>query len=254
MASPNRAKAFIRALALILAAGLPLSVCAEGTLVVLCYHSFQGRKTEYDIAPDVFEKQMNEVLSLGYRFVKTEDVLADRVSGNKNVLVSIDDGNKSVADIYDRVLRKHDIKPLLFIYPNIIGRASVPYAMSNEQLSRYLREGATLGAHGYYHLFLNEKQYNKDKKGFLKEIYDSRDTLESRFGRRAEVFAYPFGVYSDLARDEIRKAGYRYSFTIVAGTVVLPLSKNPDPYKLNRFLVTKSSWKNVRAAMEKGGR
>ena len=227
---------------------------AEGTLYVLCYHSFQGRKTDYDVAPEAFEKQMQQVHDLGYRFVRKEDVLADRVNGAKNVLVSIDDGNKSVEAIYDRVLKKHDIKPLLFIYPNIINRSNVPYAMTNDQLNRYLREGATLGAHGYYHLFLNEKQYNKDKKGFLKEIYDSRDTLESRFGHRPEVFAYPFGVFSDLARDEIKKAGYKYSFTIVQGPVLLPLARNADPFKLPRFLVTKTSWKNVLAVLERAVR
>jgi len=219
----------------------------QGTVYVLCYHSFQGRKTDYDIAPEEFNKQIKEIRDLGYTFVRTEDVLAGRASGDRNVWLTIDDGNESVQTVYDRTLRKFDIKPLLFIYPAIIGR--VPYAMKYNQLEALVADGSTIGAHGFYHLFLNEKQYKKDKKEFMKEIYESGEVLENKLGVDVQLFAYPFGVYSDLARDEIRKAGYRYAFTIEQGSVRLPLDRNAEPLKLPRYLVTKTSWKNVRAVL-----
>lgn len=220
---------------------------ALGTVYVLCYHSFQGRKTDYDVAPEEFHKQMAEIRSLGYTFVRTEDVLSGRVSGDRNVWLTIDDGNESVQTVYDRTLKKFGIKPLLFIYPAIIGR--VPYALKYNQLEALVEDGSSIGAHGFYHLFLNEKQYRKDKKEFMKEIYESGETLEKKLGVDVVLFAYPFGVYSDLARDEIRKAGYRYSFTIDQGPVQLPLERNAEPLKLPRYLVTKTSWKNVRTVL-----
>lgn len=222
---------------------------ATGTVYVLCYHSFQGRKTDYDVAASDFDRQMKEIRDLGFRFVRTEDVLAGKVNGDLNVWLTIDDGNESVQDVYDRTLKKLGIKPLLFIYPAIIGR--VPYALKYNQLENFVRDGSSIGAHGFYHLFLNEKQFKKDKKEFMKEIYESGEVLENKLGVDVELFAYPFGVYSDLARDEIHKAGYRYAFTIEQGSVRLPLHKNAEPLKLPRYLVTKTSWKNVRAVLAK---
>lgn len=219
----------------------------RGTVYVLCYHSFQGRKTDYDIAPEEFDRQIKEILSLGYKFVRTEDVLAATVRGDHNVWLTIDDGNESVDTVYSKTLSRHGIKPLLFIYPAIIGR--VPYALKYERLEHFVNDGASIGAHGFYHLFLNEKQYKKDKKEFMKEIYESGEVLEKKLGVDVTLFAYPFGVYSDLARDELKRAGYQYAFTIDQGSVRLPLQSNPEPLKLPRYLVTKTSWKNVRAVL-----
>ena len=111
---------------------LQAETAVQGTVYVLCYHSFQGRKTDYDVAPEEFHKQMKEIRDLGYTFVRTEDVLSGRVSGDRNVWLTIDDGNESVQTVYDRTLKKFGIKPLLFIYPAIIGR--VPYALKYKQL------------------------------------------------------------------------------------------------------------------------
>lgn len=226
---------------------LHAEVAASGLVYVLCYHSFQGRKSDYDVAPEEFHRQIKEIRDLGYTFVRTEDVLAGRVSGDRNVWLTIDDGNESVQTVYDRTLKQFDIKPLLFIYPAIIGR--VPYALKYNQLEAFVADGSTIGAHGFYHLFLNEKQYKKNKKEFMKEIYESGETLHKKLGVDVVLFAYPFGVYSDLAREEVHKAGYRYSFTIEQGAVKLPLGQNAEPLKLPRYLVTKTSWKNVRAVL-----
>lgn len=224
---------------------------ARGTVHVLCYHTFMNRKTDYDVAPEEFKKQIDDMASMGYRFVKTEDVMSGRVNGNNNVWITIDDGNNSINAVYNNALKPHGVKPLLFLYPGILDRKSVPYALSYAEIKGFLNDGASAGAHGFYHLFLNEKQYKKDKKEFLKEIYGSRDTLESKLGRKMELFAYPFGVYSDLARDELAQAGFKYAFTINHGVVQVPLELNPEPLKLPRYLVTKTSWKNVRSILSK---
>jgi len=226
------------------------SIVAEGTVHVLCYHTFLGRSSEYDVNPSDFRKQVAEIDALGYRFVRTEDVLAGNVSGDHNVWLTIDDGNASVNSIYASVLKPRGIKPLFFIYPGVIDNPHAPYALKYQELRQFLGDGVTIGAHGYFHLYLDDKHFNKDRKASLKEIYDSREVLEKKLGRKMNLFAYPFGLYSDAARDEIRKAGYQYAFTIEFGVVQLPLERNAEPLKLPRYMVTKSSWRSVRQILE----
>lgn len=227
-----------------LAASAPLSALrAEGEVFVLCYHTFQGRTSDYDVAPDEFERQIRLIRDLGYSFVSMEDVLAGRVTGDRNVLITIDDGNKSVAAIYERVLVRNGIKPTLFIYPAILDR--VDYAMTTEQLKRYHANGAFVGSHGYYHLFLNQKTRDRSAQAFRDEVYKSRDVLQQKLGTPIRVFAYPFGVHTELGETELKRAGYEYAFTINHGRTLVPLNRNRNPLKLPRYLISKAGWNLV---------
>ncbi len=222
----------------------PLSALrAEGEVFVLCYHTFQGRSSDYDVSPEEFERQIRLIRDLGYSFVSMQDALAGRVTGDRNVLISIDDGNKSVAAIYERVLVRNGIKPTLFIYPAILDR--VDYAMTTQQLKRYHENGAFVGSHGYYHLFLNQKTRDRSVQAFRDEVYKSRDVLQQKLGAPIRVFAYPFGVHTELGETELKRAGYEYAFTINHGRTLIPLSRNRNPLKLPRYLISKAGWNLV---------
>jgi peptidoglycan/xylan/chitin deacetylase (PgdA/CDA1 family) len=215
----------------------------DANIYVLAYHSFLGKNFEMDFAPEVFQKQIESIRDLGYRFVSFSDIVAGKVSGNSNILITIDDGNHSIKKIFETVLTTNGIRPLLFIYPAITDR--MHYSVTFRDLRYFLSQGAEIGAHGYYHLFVNEKLYKKDKRSFLKEIYRSKEKLEQKLETPVTVFCYPFGSFSDITEKTLKEAGYSYAFMLKSGILKAPLERNADPYQLPRYYVTKPAWNGI---------
>ena len=59
--------------------------------------------------------------------------------GDRNIMISIDDRNQTVYRAYHDVLKPLHIRPLLAIYPNIIGKRK--YALTWEQLRELAADG-----------------------------------------------------------------------------------------------------------------
>ena len=222
----------------------PMMLFSQGEVFVLCYHTFlDKKKVDTDISPADFERHLSEIESIGYRFVSMEDIYLNRISGKKNILLTIDDGNHSIKNIYESILIKKGIKPVLFISPAIIGK--VKYALKSEDLKQYQDSGATLGGHGYYHMYVNEKLYNDDRSTFNREIYYSKKWLDEVSGRETRIYAYPFGVFSPVTKEHLIKAGFRASFSLRRGYMKVPIYMNDDLFDLPRWMVTKRSWPEI---------
>jgi len=244
-------RTFISALIILsalLTAGPGIVSAADSKVFVLCYHSFLGNKFPSDIPMDEFSSQMSFLKAKGFRFVSYSDLVKGTVSGSQNILVVIDDGNHSVLRAYQEVMKPMGIKPLLAIYPNIIGRKS--YALTWEQLGALRKEGCDVAAHGYYHELMNQKFYDRDKKEFIHEIAGSKEALEKMLpGIKVSAFVYPNGVRADITKKILRESGYTYAFTIKWGATVSPLKGNTDPLELPRYMVLKGNWKMISSAI-----
>lgn len=225
---------------------------ADGEVTVLCYHTFLGKEKLYtDFSPEEFDAQMEAITRLGYRFVSLEDIRRGTVTGSKNILITIDDGNHSIRTIYDSVFVKRGIRPVLFLYPAII-LGKVKYALRQDDLLRYKALGASFGGHGYNHLFVNEKLYQKDPRGFSREIVLCKKRNEEILGVPVTAYAYPFGVFSDITKTTLRNAGYDMAFSLRRSTLKVPLSRNEDTFDLPRWMVTRTSWHEIQRRLSAG--
>jgi peptidoglycan/xylan/chitin deacetylase (PgdA/CDA1 family) len=119
------------------------------------------------------------------------------------------------------------------------------YALNYSDLEEYENQGDYIGAHGYYHLFVNERLFKRDIVSFKREIFKPKEVLDRNLSNNIIIFAYPYGSYSDVTIEYLKKAGYSYAFTIRPGPIKIPLSKNTNAYSLPRYLVTKASWKQI---------
>jgi peptidoglycan/xylan/chitin deacetylase (PgdA/CDA1 family) len=217
-------------------AGWNTAYAADQKVFVLCYHSFLGNKRfDGDISLQELRSQMDYFQSKGFHFVSYSDLVKGTVTGTQNLLLVIDDGNQSIYPAYKEIFKPRHIKPLLAIYPSVIGHKS--YALTWEQLAELSKDGCDIASHGYYHELMNQKFYDKDKKGFLKEIYDSKETLEKKLNIKVTAYVYPNGVRADVTKKTLKEAGYSYAFTINWGTMLSPLSLNKDPYELPRYMI-----------------
>lgn len=213
---------------------------------LLCYHAFLEKKDPYSFSNDQFRDQLQRLKKSGFNFVSFEDVINQRVSGTKNILITIDDGNKSVYQAYYSVMKPMGIKPVLGIYPAIIGR--VHYAMNWDEVKRLADDGCYIASHGYHHMYLSTKYHDKEPECFKKEIYYSKKVLEEKLGRKIELMLYPFGVYSDIAIAELKNAGYKYGMSLNQKMSNIPFSDNFD---IPRYMLTKPNQKGLIAYFSK---
>lgn len=211
---------------------------------VLCYHTFSTNAkvmavSSYNFTPDIFEKQVSNLLGAGYRFVSWQDIMSNRVEGEKNILITIDDANVSVRNV-EGIFDRYGIRGILFVYPAIVGR--VHYALTYEDLQRLQSKGWVIGGHGYNHLYVNEKLYREDSVSFFREIRLPKQVLEKKMLVPVTLYAYPFGAYSAVTISNLYAEHYEYAFTIAGKPWVLPAKDN---YQIPRYLMTPSMWKHL---------
>lgn len=216
---------------------------AESKVFVLAFHTFLGNeKIDLDIDVNTLRQELQNLKNQGFTFVTMEQIKENKISGNKNLLMTIDDGHKTTVKAFYEVLKPMGIKPMIAIYPSIIGVSKS--FMTWEEVNRLSKEGVYIAAHGYKHLMINQKLYNKNKQEFEDEIFKSKKILEEKTGKKIDTFVYPYGVRSDITKEYLRKAGYKMAFTINWGTLTLPIEKNKDLMELPRYMFTKKEWQN----------
>ncbi len=217
---------------------------ATTKVYVLVYHTFMGKKIKYDISLEEFRNQMSEFKTNGFTFVTFDDIKQGRIKGDKNILITIDDGHKTVLDAYYSVLKPLGIKPMLGINTFIIGKK--PYVLTWEEIKSLVNEGCSIASHGYFHLFINDELYTKNYRYFKLEVFESKKMLEEKLGITVDTFVYPFGVVTDIGKQNLAQAGYTYAFTIKWGVVSLPLSHNK--LELPRYMY-QNNWNAIAQAI-----
>lgn len=231
----------VRLLALLL---VQMGFAASNTVFILCYHSFIGEasKSYTDIPIQDFRAQMHEVASSGFRFVTIGEITNGAVSGRTNVLITIDDGYRTLLTAYTNVLRPMGVRPVLAIYPGIIGVGGA--FLTWNELKYLADDGCTIASHGYDHERVNNDLYITLPGVFSNEIYKSKRVLEKRLNVPVDLFFYPYGIRSPVTITHVRAAGYRYAFTIIRGPVKVPLAGNSDTLQLYRYMIIrdKKDW------------
>jgi peptidoglycan/xylan/chitin deacetylase (PgdA/CDA1 family) len=211
------------------------------TVPVLSYHRFS--KTEQDsmtVTEMAFEKQMRFLKENGYRVITLEEFFDfldfKRQIPRKSVVITIDDGWRSVHDIALPILKKYGYPATLFVYTDLIMRSNM--TLTWEQVSELARSGiVTIQCHTKTHRNLVSeidqeplRKYFDEVKG---ELTDSRTTLHEHLGAETEYLAYPYGETSPLVVALLERLGYRGAFTVERGT-------NPffvHPYRIKRSMI-----------------
>jgi|GEM_PF-1417207 len=224
---------------------------------VLCYHRFTERKITnpakkktgdtYYISPELFEDHIKFMKKNGYSIIKMADYLEyldKRRSLPKNpVVITIDDGYKSIYQEAYPVMKKEKISAITYLYQNFLpgGKA----ALNVKEIREMAADGFEFGCHSNTHPVLTMR-YVKEKgkknrymedmeylKFLEKEIIEPKGYLEEKTGLKIETMAYPFGSYSTEVIQFVRRAGYRAAFSVVPSMN----TKETDRYALRRTMI-----------------
>jgi peptidoglycan/xylan/chitin deacetylase (PgdA/CDA1 family) len=210
------------------------------TVPVLVYHQIAEKSTnKMTVSREAFEAQMRFLSEKGYRVV-TLDRLLEFVEFRgqlpaKSVVITIDDGWRSVYDIAFPILKRYGHPATLFVYTDLItGGAKT---LSWDQLREMAAQGLDVQCHTLTHrnLALPQGAETADEyfEAVRREIEASARLIEQKIGRRPKYLAYPYGDTNGLAISALRKHGYQAAFTVV---------REPNPfftpaYRLSRSMV-----------------
>jgi hypothetical protein len=190
---------------------------------VLCFHTFYGNieyqsKHPADFSSKEFADILDQFIYAGFIFVTIDNIFENDIKGSKNILLTIDDGEKSVYDAFHLVLSPRNIKPLLAI---IAGENNMPWYLNWSQLEELQSCGCQIAAHGWSHI-RNEQ--------VLKE---SRLELEDKLGKPVVVYVYPYGII--VNNKLVLDGGYLLAFGLGQRPIYLPIDDTLK-YRLPRYV------------------
>jgi peptidoglycan/xylan/chitin deacetylase (PgdA/CDA1 family)/GT2 family glycosyltransferase len=211
--------------------GCPWAVRAEFGLRVptLLYHHVGPHRSNVfpglTISPECFARQVKWLADHGYVGIRPADWLAWCHEGKplprKPVLLTFDDAYADLAEHAFPVLRHYGFQAAVYVVTGQVGRTnswderqgwqSLPL-MAADDIRRWASQGVEFGAHGRTHTdlrTLTPTQLEEEIRGSEKDLAEMLDS-------RVLSFAYPYGAYSEAAREAVRSV-FQLAFTTDRG-------------------------------------
>ena len=204
---------------------------------VLMYHYFydknKGETGENSNWMEIsaFEKQIKYLVDNNYYFPTWQE-LADYVDGKislpkKSIIITIDDGHKSLFEKAIPIIEKYNVRATAFIITSYsAGNKFSKYKTDNMNFQSHthnMHRGGCSGGHGGLFRCINYNDGLKDLNKSIK-ILGSHDAI-----------AYPYGDCTDNVIKITKAAGFKVAFTTEYGKVYKGMNK----LKLPRIRMSK---------------
>jgi len=206
--------------------------------MILAYHRINPwyRDDALTVSPAVLERQMAFLVAKGYRHVPLDYYLkpAAGVDRGNVFTVTFDDGYADNYSFAAPVLRKYDIRPVIFLAVGYIGTPELLPRYRDGEKDRFLNwdevaelssQGVVFGSHGLTHPRLTRISEEVARN----EIGNSRKIIGEKLDREVRFFCYPFGDWNDRIAALVEEAGYG------AAVVTARHRRIHTPYRLPRI-------------------
>lgn len=228
-------------------------------LRVLTYHAFGDRDRDaFCVSAGAFAAQMRHLaqhcMAIDLKEFERRIDSADKGGGDR-VLVTIDDGLRSVREIALPILREYRIPAVVFASAGFVGVDGGKSGMGPcegymdwNDLEHLVKHGIEVQSHGWAHHAVTRLSAT----GLNEALSGSKSLLEERLGSPVFAFAYPYGTRADFDLDTARaveRAGYRLAFTSQHGQVKIGTNRHLLP----RVKVEGGEGISTFAALVKGG-
>jgi peptidoglycan/xylan/chitin deacetylase (PgdA/CDA1 family) len=211
------------------------------TVSILTYHYFgyesviEGKHVPLlFITPDNFEKQMRYLKEKDYRVISLDALVEGLKNGRRfphnTVVITIDDGHKSIFTYAYPSLKKYGFPATVFLISDYIGVK--PYFLNWDEAKEMSKNNISFGGHTRNHVYLSSIKNNKDALWY--EIAGCKKVIEDHLGIPIYYFCYPGGGFNEEIEMLVKKAGYKGACATNRGYDIL--DKN-DLYELNRISI-----------------
>lgn len=206
----------------------------QDQVAVLMYHHIHDTDTSSStITSALFQDQLQFLLSKGYHFISLNEFkqyLAGATVPSNAVLVTFDDGYQSFYTGAYPILKSLRVPAVNFVITHDLADPLASYipSMSKEQISEmtHATNFIDIGCHtdslhnklpnGNAALVgrLDGEGDDAYKQRILKDTQACVGKLAGLTDAPLDVMAYPYGITSPAATEQIQQAGIRYAFTI----------------------------------------
>lgn len=214
---------------------------------ILLYHRFGPTVADWmTVTTPLLDSHLKYLKDNGYKVIPLRR-LVDFYLGKapapspKSVVITVDDGHKTVYSQMLPLVRRYNVPVTLFIYPSAISNAK--YAMTWDQLRELKRTGLfDIQSHTYWHPNFAKERKRLKPAEYAKfvdiQMGKSKARLEKELGGRVDMLSWPFGGMPEpFLVERTAAAGYLAAFTIVHRAA----TPADDPMKLPRFLLVESN-------------
>lgn len=212
----------------------------ELTIPILTYHKFCSGESpdEYTINIAQFREHLDYLKNNDYRVISLTRLL-ECIENNffpeKPVVITIDDGFKSVYSLAFPILKEYNYPATLYLYTDFVGNNSNQLTWS--EIKEMIAEGIEIGSHSLSHTNLLNMKKGESRSDYLnrinKEISLSKTILERNTASQVLSFAYPYGVYSEDIKVLAKEAGYKALLNVNSMNNSIPI----NAYALNRQII-----------------
>jgi peptidoglycan/xylan/chitin deacetylase (PgdA/CDA1 family) len=195
-------------------------------VLVLCYHAVSSEwRAALSVTPHALEQQIRFLVRRGYRGATLHDALTSE-SDERRLVVTFDDGFRSVLDLALPILSRLGLPATLFVVTDQVeseprGWSGVDHWLGGphrheldlltwSELRQLADVGWEIGSHTRSHVRLTEL----DDDDLEEELDGSRKRCEEMLGRPCRSLAYPYGMYDDRVIRAASAAGYEAAVTL----------------------------------------
>lgn len=191
---------------------------------ILTYHRFSNDcSSPLCVSDRAFDRQMRYLKENHFNVISPVDLLAflEYKQGlpKKSVLITMDDGYRSVYTNAFPILKKYGFTATLFVYTNFIGVSKM--AITWDQLKKMKADGFSIGSHTMFHSDLTIPGEGETRADWLarirQELYGSKKIIDEKLSQDTYLLAYPYGKYDQRAISIARKAGYKIAMSVERG-------------------------------------
>ncbi|HVO66326.1 MAG TPA: polysaccharide deacetylase family protein [Syntrophales bacterium] len=213
---------------------------------ILLYHRFGPTAADnMTVTTPVFVSHLEYLRTNGYSIIPLRQ-LVDYYLGKglppppRSVVITADDGHKSVYTDMLPLVKKYRIPVTIFIYPSAISNAS--YAMTWDQIRELKKTGFfDIQSHTYWHPNFKKEHERLSSSAYEKfvdmQMRKSKAKLEKELDVKIDMLAWPFGINDDFLIKKAAEAGYVGTFTIEGHSA----DASDHVMKLPRYLLTNVS-------------
>jgi peptidoglycan/xylan/chitin deacetylase (PgdA/CDA1 family) len=184
------------------------------TLPILTFHALDDQRSAISFSPQVFRRGIARLHENGHRSLSLTDA-ADCLRRRqpfpqRSVVITFDDGYRSVYDEALPVLRDYGLHTTVFLtvgerraaeadgrLPSLSGRPMLSWS----EIRKMHDAGISFGAHTLTHPDLTRLPYDRVET----EICRSKEIIEDALGDPVRCFAYPYGRYDRRSREIVRQ-------------------------------------------------
>ncbi|NQX59627.1 polysaccharide deacetylase family protein [Paenibacillus qinlingensis] len=206
----------------------------QDQVAVLMYHHIHDTDTSSStITSALFQNQLTTLLSKGYHFISLDEFkmyLAGASVPSNAVLVTFDDGYQSFFTGAYPVLKSLRIPAVNFVITTDLADPLASYipSMSKDQISEmtHATNFIDIGCHtdNLHHKLpsgeaaLVGKLDGEDSAAYQQRVFTDAGACIGKLApltdKPLDAMAYPYGITSPAATEQVKKAGIRYAFTI----------------------------------------